>query len=464
MRIVLDFQACQSASRYRGIGRGSRSLQLAMANLLMSSGHQVIFLLNEAFKQEFTEVSADILKNAPGARISSFRIPSLCAAAFPENAWRQIAARVLREHAIACLEPDFVHVPALLADGWSDDSISSVGMIGTHIPTALTQHDLIPLAMSDTYMPSGPFKDYYMKKLESVKRADLLLAISEYSRLEAINWLGVPAEDIVHISSAADRMFTQQASTQCEVELTVSNLAIRKGFLLYAPGGFDPRKNIDRLLDAYSRLPIQVRTCHQLVIASKLHEGVQANIESKAAALGLRSEEIVLTDYLSDGDLMNLYGACHAYVFPSLHEGFGLPALEAMSCGAPVIASNRTSIPEVIEMEEAYFDPYNPQSIAEKIMQVISDPDFRKRLILHTTIQPHKFSWEASAELAVTALERKHAALRKSGWRSTPCAMLPSHEEMLAQIKDEVKDVQPNEEDLQSFYDCLIANRKAADT
>lgn len=464
MRVILDLQACQSASRYRGIGRGSRSLQLAMANRLVSRGHEVLFLLNAAFEPELAEVGADILRNVPGAKVSSFRIPSPCAAAFPENAWRQMAARMLREHALACLEPDFVHVPALLADGWGDDAIGSVGMLGVHLPTALTQHDLIPLVMADTYMPPGPFKDYYMKKLESVRRADLLLAISEYSRREAIDWLGVPADDVVHISSAADSMFMQPAPVQHEIDLTVSKLGLRAGFLLYAPGGFDARKNIDRLIDAYSQLPIEVRARHQLVIASKLHEGVRAGIEWKAGTFGLQPDEVVLTDYVPDGDLMNLYRACHAYVFPSLHEGFGLPALEAMSCGAPVIASNRTSIPEVIDMEEALFDPYNPQSIADKLLQVADDPDFRQRLIAHAAIQPYKFSWEASSEVVVAALERKHADLKDSGWRSMPFAMLPSSEEMLARLKDEVMEVRPDEEDLLAFRACLMANSEAAGT
>ncbi|KXB30137.1 hypothetical protein AT959_12240 [Dechloromonas denitrificans] len=433
-----------------------------MANLLLSRGHEVICLFSEAFQEGLADLRADIISNAPGVRVASFHVPSPCAACAPDNAWRQMAARMLREHAIACLEPEFVHVPALLADGWGDDAIGSIGVLGVRAPTSLTQYDLIPLVMSDIYMPPGAFRDYYMKKLEGVKQADLLLAISEYSQREAIEWLGMQSEDIVHISFAADSKFAEEpAGGLHDVERTVSKYGLRPGYLLYAPGGFDARKNMDRLLEAYSLLPEDVRGRHQLAIASKLHEGVRAGIEWKAGTFGVQASEIVLMDYVPDEDLMHLYRACHAYVFPSLHEGFGLPALEAMFCGAPVIASNCTSIPEVMEMDEALFDPYDPQSMAAKILQVIHDPDFRQRLIAHAAIQPHKFSWATSAELAVSALERKHAALKNAGWHSTPVANLPTCEDMLARLAKLVANVQPSEEDLELFRACLKANLKA---
>lgn len=457
MRVVLDFQACQSASRYRGIGRGSWSLQLAMANLLLARGHEVICLLNAALQDGLEELRSDILRHAPGVRLASFSIPLPCAAYAPENAWRQMAARMLFEHAAALLEPDFVHVPALLADGWGDEAIGSVGVLGVHVPASLTQYDLIPLVMADVYMPPGSFRDYYMKKLEGVKKADLLLAISEYSQQEAVKLLEMPAKSIVNISFAADSMFANEAGLS-DIESTVSKYGLQPEFLLYAPGGFDPRKNIDRLLEAYSLLPQELRGRHQLVIASKLHEGARAGIEWKAGTFGIQASEIALTDYVPDSELMALYRACHAYIFPSLHEGFGLPALEAMLCGAPVIASNCTSIPEVIGMDEALFDPCDPTSIAAKIRQVIEDSDFRQRLISHAAIQPHKFSWATSAGLAVQALERRHGELLQDGWRRTPASHLPDCQTMLERLAALEPALTPSESDLASFKACVETN------
>lgn len=458
MRVVLDFQACQSGSRFRGIGRGSRSLMLAMGRHLLDRGHDVVCLVSEAFQDGLEVLKADIRDHLPGSRLVSFRIPSPCAAAWPENAWRQMAARLLREQAIASLEPDFVHIPALLADGWGDDAVASVGLLGIHIPVSLTQHDLIPLVMADTYMPPSPFRDYYMIKLENVKQADLLLAISEYSRREALEWLGVVPERVVHISSAADSSFWQPVDDPQTCAATVQQLGLRPGFFLYAPGGFDYRKNLDRLFEAYALLPAEVRAAHQLVIASQLDPGRREILENVMASCGLEPGEVVLTDYISDLALKHLYCTCFAYVFPSLHEGFGLPALEAMSCGAPVVASNCTSIPEVLEMDDALFDPLDVHSMAARLLQLHIEPEYRGRLLSHARTQPERFSWKQSGKVAVDALETRHQQLIAEGWQQLSRAALPSCASMLSRVNMFVPDVQPRFEDLENFRKCYEFN------
>ncbi len=458
MRVILDFQACQSDSRYRGIGRGSRSLMLEMANNLMLRGHDVVCLLSEAFQDGLAALKEDIIKHAPGVSLASFGFPTPCAAAWSENSWRQMAARILREHAIACLEPDFVHVPALLADGWGDDAVGSIGVLGVHIPTSLTQHDLIPLVMADMYMPAGGFRDYYLAKLDDVKQADLFLAISEYSRQEAVTWLNVRPEDVINISSAADSIFTREESNTPKTNDLFKRYLLKHGFLLYVPGGFDPRKNIDRLLEAYALLPSEVRRKHQLVIASKLDEGRAAELKEKYENLGISDSDIVLTDYVSDDDLIFLYQTCHVYIFPSLHEGFGLPALEAMMCGAPVISSNCTSIPEVIGLEDALFDPYDKKSIANKVVEVISDESFRQRLIEHSKHRPANFSWKKSAKIAVDALEQKNYKLNCSGWDKVKKSELPSCDNMLDKLAVLVPTVLPDEYEISVFKACYQSN------
>ncbi len=458
MRVVLDFQACQSASKYRGIGRGSRSLMLAMAEELISRQHEVIFLVSEAFQDGLEELKGDISARVPDARIVSFHVPTPCAAAVPENAWRQMAARLLREHAIACLEPDFVHVPALLADGWGDDAVGSVGELGVHIPTSLTQHDLIPLAMADDYMPEGPFKDYYMKKLEGVKKADLLLAISDYSREEAIELLEFRAENVVNISSAADELFSNLRVTEEEIEATLRKYDINSEFFLYAPGGFDPRKNIGRLVEAYAMLPADVRSKNKLVIASKLYPGNREAVEHNVASNGLCPGDVILTDYVEDLELIHLYSRCAAYIFPSLHEGFGLPVLEAMLCGAPVLASNQTCIPEVIDNEEALFDPFSTVSIAEKMTRIVSDEAFRSRLISHSQLRPGKFSWRLSAKMAVEILETKYRELHALNWRRLVREDLPGIEQMLELLGSDLSLGYPNEKDVKAFRQSYNQN------
>ena len=458
MRLILDFQACQSDSRYRGVGRASRSLMLGMAKRLIGSGHDVVFLLSGAFPNELPTLKEDLLAQVPSATVKTFQIPSPCAASCPKNAWRQIAARVLREHAIACLEPDFVHVPTLLADGWGDDAVASVGLLGIHIPVSLTHYDLIPLVMEEFYLCPGAFRDYYMVKLDNVKQADLLLAISEHSRKEAIECLGVAENLVVNISTAVETEFWQPVDNASALQDTLKVLGIKSGFLLYAPGGFDYRKNLERLFEAYALLPSRVRAVHQLVIASKLDPGRREILNRAMASFGIEPGEVVLTDYISDLALKHLYCACFAYIFPSLHEGFGLPVLEAMTCGAPVIASNRTSIPEVVGMDEALFNPTSPQSIADKMVQVIQDRGFRERLFENAGRQLKRFSWEHSASVAVEAIQRRYDELKQEGWKRTSVAKLPKCEELLQKIYQLAPHCNPTPDDLMAFRKCFESN------
>lgn len=458
MRILFDLQACQSGSRFRGIGRYSMSLVREMARRLVSKKYDVVVFLNGNFPDEFDQVFRELKEMEPGLRFVLFRVPAPCAAGAPENGWRQRAAELLREHAIACIEPDFVHVSTLLADGWGDDAIASVGELGISVPTALTHYDLIPLVMAEIYMSDDSFRKHYLRKLEGVKRADLLLAISEYSRREVIERLGRDEDSVVNISSAINGDFEEHSRHLSDIDGMMARYGLRPGFLLYAPGGFDARKNLNRLIEAYASLPASLRAQHQLVITSQLCNGQREAYLWKASGCGLTAGEVVLTDYVLDHDLVGMYRACHAYVFPSLYEGFGLPVLEAMSCGAAVIASDITSIPEVVGLREALFDPQSVESIAEKLRLVLTDTDFLSRLKAHAKIQPSKFSWARSAEIAVAAIEGKHDELIRRGHVPIARSELPSCDVLLAILAEADCGVESTDDDIQQFRECYAAN------
>jgi glycosyltransferase involved in cell wall biosynthesis len=155
--------------------------------------------------------------------------------------------------------------------------------------------------------------------------------------------------------------------------------------------------------------------------------------------VGLGARDLLFTDYVDDADLRALYNLCTLHVFPSLHEGFGLPVLEAMACGAPVIGANTTSLPEVIGLEAAMFDPLSTDDIARHIEKAIVDDAFRERLREHAAVQLGKFSWDETARRALAAMERGVASLDRSrvGSASPPAGIASLAKEVCDSIPDE---------------------------
>jgi glycosyltransferase involved in cell wall biosynthesis len=453
--LFLDLQACQSESKFRGIGRYSLSLAIELVEIAHKKNHLISILLNDNFSED-CERLRDLLKQKfPYIKVVSLKIPTPSASGIPENQWRLRASEILREFLLLKLAPDYIHVSTLIADGWGDDCVASVGELNFHIPTALTHYDMIPLVLEKEYMPPGFFRDHYLRRLESVKRADLLLAISDYSRIEALEWLNRKEDSVVSISAAVDEDFNQ-VTLNSESVLNLYNL--KKGFLLYAPGGFDPRKNIDRLIQAYAGLEQSVKINHPLVIASKLHPGIKDHWLNFANQLGLAEGQIIFTDYVPDDHLKVLYSACHAYVLPSLHEGFGLPVLEAMLCGAPVIGANATSIPEAIGLEAALFDPYSVEDIQDKLNLICTNQDYLDLLKAHSKVHPKNFSWKRSAELAINAIEKDYLRLKESGYKPLTKDHLPTYDDLVRILDREFNGVGPTESDWIQFKECFDTN------
>lgn len=407
MRIVIDLQGAQTASRFRGIGRYSTAL--ARGIVRQAGSHEIWLVLNGALEDAIAQVRADFDGLVAPERIKVFQIPGHVAEVNPSNAARRAAAALLREQFIALLEPDIVLVTSLF-EGYLDNAVGSVGTFIDGRRTAVILYDLIPLLNPDSYLADAYVRRCYMHKIASLERAGLLLAISDHAGQEAVAALDLPQGRVIPISTAVDESFAPGALTPAELEAVRQRFGVARAMLLYAPGGYDPRKNVQGLIAAYGMLTATLRQTHQLVIVSKLSDDVRASLLAHAAACGLGSDELVLTGYVSDADLIALYQAATLFVFPSLHEGFGMPALEAMACGTPAIGSNTTSIPEVIGLDEAMFDPRQPRAIADKISAVLSDADLYARLRAHGRRQAARFSWDATAQRALRALEAQVAA------------------------------------------------------
>jgi glycosyltransferase involved in cell wall biosynthesis len=428
MRIVLDLQACQATNRHRGIGRYSMSLAQAMAR--QASGHDVRIVLNSRFADTVEPIGAAFEGLVGHENILVFDAPAGVAEIDAQHAWRCRAAERVREIALAQLKPDIVHVASLF-EGLVDDSVSSIGHLNPGFGSAVTLYDLIPLLRKESYLSDPRVRNWYYRKLQGLKNADLLLAISEHTRSEAIASLHLPGERIVNISAAVDEVFQARSlSTEESADLR-NRYGLRRPFVMYT-GGIDARKNIEGLIAAYARLPDALRSAHQLAIICKIEATDRERLQTLAKSAGLPEDAVVFTGFVPDEDLVALYNSCALFVFPSLHEGFGLPALEAMSCGAPVIGANSSSIPEVIGREDALFDPTDVQAIAAKMLQALTDEGFRNSLRQHALEQARKFSWDASARSALQAFEQLHEQQKQAAHR--PVAMTACRRPRLAYI------------------------------
>ncbi|MEY4504676.1 MAG: hypothetical protein RL154_972, partial [Pseudomonadota bacterium] len=144
---------------------------------------------------------------------------------------------------------------------------------------------------------------------------------------------------------------------------------------------------------------------YQLVLVCKLNKKQNEYLQSIIALHKLTLDDVILTGFVSDNDLIALYKACYLFVFPSLHEGFGLPVLEAMSFGTAAIGSNVSSIPEVIGLEDALFNPFSSEDITNKIKEVLENKLFWQQLKDNAKAQSSKFSWDATAKKAIEFLE-----------------------------------------------------------
>ncbi|MCR6660036.1 MAG: glycosyltransferase family 4 protein [Asticcacaulis sp.] len=416
MRIVLDLQGVQGESRIRGIGR--YSLSLAEAIVRNRDAHEVHLILNGMLKDGIEPIRAAFADLLPREHIHVWHAAAPTDSVHSGNEGRRYAAEWLREAFIASLAPDVVHISSLF-EGFGDDAVHSLGRSPWTVPTAVTLYDLIPLLKDSGYAhPDPAFEPFYRDRLNHLRQADRLLCISESARNEAISLLNTRPEDAVNIGAAVDDRFRPVEISAGEKADLFRRLGLSRKLVMYS-GATDERKNHMRLIEAWARLPETVRSQHQLVIVGKLPDAHFNAFTDQARRFGLSGQDVVITGRVSDDDLLKLYNLCTLFVFPSLHEGFGLPVLEAMSCGAAVIASSLTSMPEIVGRQDALFDPCDVDAIAAKMQQALEDTAFRADLSESGLRRASDYSWDITAQKAIAAFEALHAAKTAGG---TPTA------------------------------------------
>lgn len=401
MRIVIDMQGAQNGSRFRGIGR--YTIALTEAILRLGAEHNIILVFNGLFPDSISYIKSIFSDKLAPENFRVWTPPPPVSFLEGDDLWRRKTAEYLREAFIKSLNPDALIISSLF-EGAGDNVVTSVGHQDAGYIVAPILYDLIPFLNQEAYLADENVRSWYMEKLDYLKKSDILLAISSSSRIEAIENLGLNPLKVFNISAAVEPNFYLTEGKALSESLTLEKYKITTPFLMFSSAS-DPRKNHLRLIEAYSRLPKELRGKHQLVLAGGMAQSDDYKFRDHVKRFGLSDKEIIFTGYLEDHEMVTLYRACICFVFPSWHEGFGLPILEAMWCDAPVIGSNTSSIPEVIGYPQALFDPFNVDSIREKMEEVLRDEQFRGDLIKHAQQQRIKFSWDKSAKTLLQVLE-----------------------------------------------------------
>tara|TARA_Y100001968_G_scaffold133723_1_gene121968 strand:+ start:9814 stop:13461 length:3648 start_codon:yes stop_codon:yes gene_type:complete len=391
MRIAFDLHGIQSeGSRTRGIGR--YSLEIIKNIIKGFPEHDIILVVNATLsdlKTEFQEYFN--YKN-----VTYLKWHSPCPFDFISgNKRTRKFAKYLKSYTYSCINADVILITSFF-EGYSDNCFVDFDNDFIKIPIISIFYDLIPLINPDLYLKNNPgFKKFYKARLKKLKKLDGLLAISNSAAQEATKYLSISSNKVFNISSACDKkVFDKNSDISSFITINVHDFS---PFILYS-GAIDPRKNVESLLQAFSQLPDQLDH-FKLVLVGKFLELEDEQLDNWIQAYKIDPHRVVKTGYVSDFDLVELYRKCSLFVFPSLHEGFGLPVLEAMACGAPVIGSNCTSIPEVIGLDCAMFDPKKVHDMKNLIIKALTNKHFNDELRSNSLVQSQKFSW------SITALE-----------------------------------------------------------
>ena len=275
-------------------------------------------------------------------------------------------------------------------------------------PVVATIHDLAFEHLPETFKRRS-WMQLRLTVRATARRAAQIITVSDYSRDDIVATYGIAPERITVTPEAAPAHFARVTNGN-EIKRVRESYGIAKEYIL-SLCSIQPRKNLVRLIEAYTsvRLSRPPGEFPQLVLAGKRAWLDRETI--RAAERNSADRDIVFTGYVPDRDLPALYTGAICFVYPSYFEGFGLPVLEAMQCGVPVIAGNRTSLPEVVGDAGVLVDPFNEKELADGIARVVDNPDHRAQLSVKGLKRAKDFDWTTTAQMTLQVYER---AVRKS--------------------------------------------------
>ncbi|MCK5850359.1 MAG: glycosyltransferase family 4 protein [Kiritimatiellae bacterium] len=291
--------------------------------------------------------------------------------------WEQISLPILLNKE----KPDLLHAPGYIAP------------LNTKIPTIITVYDLIALNLPALCKPTNRL-NYKLMLPPSVRKAAGIIVPSLTTKKDLLARFPAVADRVRVIHLGVNDEFFATWNPQ-ELETIRSTYSLPEKFILFT-GRQEPKKNLVRLVEAFHSLKSTGNCNHKLVMAGVQDRDTHA-IQHRVRELGLHNE-VILTGFLSRKHLAGLYNLADLFVFPSLYEGFGIPPLEAMAAGTPVVASNRASVPEIVGDSAVLIDPVDTNALANAIHNVLTNTELRTLLIETGRKQAKQYTWQKTAE------------------------------------------------------------------
>jgi len=266
----------------------------------------------------------------------------------------------------------------------------------SRLPRVVTFHDLSFLRFPKFFSPKQQLWHWLQRYQQQAQNAAHIVAVSEFTKSDLVEFLGVPPEKISVVYSGLAPEFTNFTTNKNELDLLKTTYQLHRPYFLYL-GALEKRKNIITLIHAFTLLKSTDKNFadYQLVLAGR--PGYGSKEIFAAARASTSSADIRFLHNVSDQQRAPLYAAARAFVYPSFFEGFGFPPLEAQACGTPVIAADRTSLPEILGDSALLVDPWRTSDLAEALQTIESNSHVRDTIITAGTKNAQNFRWEKTA-------------------------------------------------------------------
>ena len=274
----------------------------------------------------------------------------------------------------------------------------------------VTIHDMIPHRYPEAVFPNKKLMLYWkLKQYLAVRQSDFILTVSEYSKEEIVRYCTIAESRVRVVSEGPNAVFTVlPKDTQMVEVLRCYHLNFGERFLLYV-GGISPHKNLGALLEAYQHLitDAMFSDVKLVLVGDYQSDSFYSDYPTLKHLVDEQHLErkVIFTGFIDDRELAYLYNAASLLVFPSLLEGFGLPAVEAMACGTPVAANRVGSLPEILGEAGRFFDPYHPAEMLDIIKYTLSNDAVREKMRRCGLMRAKQFTWDKAATQTLSIFE-----------------------------------------------------------